>query len=151
MKAKAGDVIVHKGKVVEVVEGKPGRYGYSWPSGGSAWPLNIADPSLTPATAKQIAMFHAERKRIKKERARWDAQNDALLSLCGLSKSDFSRFREVWREDTVLYVYTRENGMNTRSVGAIRNACYVSSRADDGDSTYELYEFQIPQKETDDA
>jgi hypothetical protein len=67
-----------------------------------------------------------------------------LLFLCGLSHSDFVRFRDVEREGDKLIVWTRENGVNERSVDAIRNKHYLNSCADDFDSTYERYEFEIP-------
>lgn len=67
-----------------------------------------------------------------------------LLTLCGLRAGDFCRLRDVFRDGNILYVSTRENGVGGRSVDAIRNQNYVSSRIDEGDSTYEWYEFQIP-------
>ena len=92
---------------------------------------------LKKANKKEIKEFEYKEKKRKLEREARVSRESELLALCGLSHDDFSRFRGVAREGDKLIVDTRENGTNTRSVGAIRNLNYESSHADDGDSTYE--------------
>ena len=85
--------------------------------------------------SEEIGIYKGEKK----------GQDEAeLLALCGLKHSDFVRFRGVYREGGELVVKTRENGVNMRSVNALRNPNYVRSVTDDFDSTFEYYHFAIP-------
>jgi len=96
------------------------------------------------ATPEEIAAFEAaEAEREARQKAE-HKQEAALLRLCGLAHDDFVRFRHVHREGNTLHVCTRENGVDSISVGAIRNPNYRSRETDDGDSTYANYEFAIP-------
>jgi hypothetical protein len=99
-------------------------------------------------TPEEIQHFEAEESRIKTERAERLRKETELLALCGLTHNDFARFRsvELSEDGTELFVATRENGMDQRSVAAIRNQNYKSSHADEFDSTYEWYTFAIPKR-----
>ena len=96
-----------------------------------------------PASQADIDAFQAERKRVEDDRRRCEDEEDRLLALSDLTRGDFCRLRDVFLEGGKLYVSTRENGVDARSVGAIRNANYITSHPDEGDRTYEWYEFRI--------
>lgn len=99
---------------------------------------------VADAAPEEIGVFESgERRRQEQSEIRQKKETE-LLSLCELKHSDFVRFRSVYREGNVLTVETRENGVSARSVEAIRNKYYKNSKADEGDSTYEYYEFEIP-------
>jgi len=97
-------------------------------------------------TVDEIKEFEAKEREIKERREKEYAKEAELLSLCDLKHDDFVRFRGIYIENGLLCVHTRENGVNERSVSAIRNKNYLNSCADDFDSTYEHYEFIIPTK-----
>jgi len=103
---------------------------------------------VADATAEEIEAFENEEKRRQEQAKIKEEKETELLNLCGLKHSDFIRFRNVYREGNILTVETRENGVNARSVDAIRNKYYKNSMADEGDSTYEYYEFEIPATES---
>lgn len=100
--------------------------------------------TLIDATAEEVAEFEAKEAKWNARQERIHKHEAELLALCGLTHGNFCRFRGVSKEDGKLYVSTRENGVNSRSVDAIRNANYESSCSDDFDSTYETYVFTIP-------
>jgi len=95
-------------------------------------------------TATEIVKFHEEEQRRLAAEQERKKKESGLLALCGLTHSDFVRFRGVYREGDELVVETRENGVSMRSVNAIRNIHYKSSEPDDFDTTYEYYRFAIP-------
>ena len=131
-----------RGKVPARVETYLERDGwYEYASGGR---MTWKRPGLRDATPDEVEAWKSRRAEVAKNRANAAEREATLLALCGLSHSDFSRFRGVYREGDILCVETRENGTNTRSVGAIQNPHYLRSSADDFDSTYEHYEFSVP-------
>jgi len=96
---------------------------------------------------EEINGFMAEVLRREEEEQKRNEKERELLALCGLKHDDFVRIRDVFidkNEPGVLCVSTRENGVNGRSVEAIRNSNYLSSEPDEGDRTYEWYRFAIP-------
>lgn len=100
-------------------------------------------------TATEIVKFQEEEQRRIVAAQEQEKKESDLLALCGLTHSDFVRFRGVRREGDDLVVETRENGVSMRSVSAIRNIHYKSSEPDDFDSTYEYYRFSIPAQNSD--
>lgn len=134
-------VVLERTGVVRVLDG-----GYEFASGGQAYGGSAALrlDTARAATDVEVAEFLAKRAEVEARRKCQAEDEAALLALCGLSHGDFSRFCSVYLDGDVLYVRTRENGTNTRSVGAIRNPAYLRSAADDFDSTYEDYEFLVP-------
>jgi hypothetical protein len=99
--------------------------------------------NTVPASPSEIDNFETIEKERKEKREKAKKAEANLLSLCGLTHDDFVRFRDVSRFQNILYVSTRENGMGERSIKAIKNKNYIRSQADDGDPTYENYEFII--------
>lgn len=101
---------------------------------------------IRPATAEQIAEFQKIRARVNGKAKKRKESEGSLLALCGLKRSDFIRFRAVYKQDdgAHLIVETRENGVGKRSVKALKNPNYKESMPDSGDSTYEYYRFMIP-------
>jgi hypothetical protein len=105
-------------------------------------------PKIRPATQEEVEKYLADVDRLATQRHEHEKEVATLLSLCGLTVSDFCRFRgvELSSDGKELYVWTRENGVEGRSVDAIRNPNYKSSGRDDGDSTYENYVFSVPKE-----
>ena len=124
---------------------KPGHRTYaSYQSSGP-----IVDGRVRrPATEAEIAAFEAEVKKREDWTLARNAEDDALLFLCGLNRDDFVRFRSVDRDGDRLTVCTRENGVGAVSVDAIRNPNYASRENDEGDSTYATYTFKVPEPVT---
>jgi hypothetical protein len=110
-------------------------------AGGGGMGGNIAHLNLRPATKTEVSAFVAESSRIEAEREARRQQEAAILARYGLAHDDFVRFRSCREADGVLYVETRENGVSERSVQAIKKGNVISAHADDGDPTYECYEF----------
>jgi hypothetical protein len=98
-------------------------------------------------TATEIMKYQEEVERREGVAQEQERKEKELLSLCGLVPEDFVRFRGVSREGNELVVETRENGVSMRSVNAIRNVNYISSKPDEFDRTYEYYTFKIPETE----
>jgi hypothetical protein len=112
---------------------------------GLSYKTNLVNKEeFTKPSQEEINEFLKEEKENLENRESQLRKEVELLFLCGLTHSNFIRFRGVEREGDKLIVWTRENGVNERSVDAIRNKHYLSSCADDFDSTYERYEFEIP-------
>jgi hypothetical protein len=122
---------------VGYIDGKYIRF-----NGFSTYPI---PRNLEPATAEEIAAFVKEEKRRKANRKEREKKEVELLALCDLAHDDFVRFRKVWRDGDILYVCTRENGVNSRSVIAIKNPNYLISWTNEDDSTYEYHSFKIPE------
>jgi len=127
------------------------EHGYEYAGGGAVFSGGAAEECerARAATDEEVAAFRVKREEVKARRVRQHELEAEFLALCGLTHGDFSRFRSVFRDGDVLHVETRENGTNTRSVGAIRNPHYLRSCADDFDGTYEHYEFRVPTTEPD--
>ena len=132
-----------------VKEKRTGVVGYI--KGNMFWTVGyghgpVVEDEYTPATPEEIERFKKEKKEHEQKLQALHDKEAKLLARAGLKHEDFVRFRGCYIEGDKLIVETRENGVNERSVEAIRNPNYITSYPDDGDPTYEYYEFRIPQK-----
>lgn len=112
---------------------------------GVGYMTSLDMDDLVDATDEEIEAFERKEKERQDRRLEMHKKEKELLSLCGLSHNDFVRFRNVYKYENKLHVETRENGVGGRSVDAIRNENYITSHADSFDSTYEYYQFNIPE------
>ena len=108
--------------------------------------VTTRDDLRDDVTTEEIEKFEVDEENRRAAAKARDQKEDDLLALCGLTRGDFCRLRGVSRSGDVLHVETRENGMHMRSVEAVRNEHYIRSYGDDCDTTYEYYEFRIPEE-----
>ncbi len=128
------------------IDSEPGWVHYEGCGGMTTWNWEAKAKThiLMEPTMERVNEAYAKEAAAKAWGERQAAAESELLALCGLTHGDFVRFRNVYRDGGTLHVETRENGVDAVSVGAIRNPNYRSQHTDDGDCTYEHYEFAIP-------
>ena len=78
--------------------------------------------------------------------------SDKLLSLLGKTKEDFGRFRNVYMEDGMIVVHTRNGGGNRESYEDVfdemsEHPWYSHDEDDDFDCTYANIYFKLPEDE----
>ena len=140
---KNRDYFKINGSVAYRVKRNKGPDGYAtnffqcFPLDEAAVDRNIAE--------REIHKFERKEAEIAQNRALQNEKETKLLELCGLGHDDFVRFRGVYRDGEILHVETRENGVGARSSDAIKNPNYLRSYPDQFDTTYEYFEFQIPE------
>jgi len=110
---------------------------------------NILLPAR-PASDKEIKEFEAEENKREKDRLREHQKEILLLEKSNLRHSDFCRFRDVWEDASMLFVRTRENGVDGLSTDAIRNKNFLERLTDDFDQTYVTYRFTVPAQQSED-
>lgn len=74
--------------------------------------------------------------------------DDTILSIIGLDKNDFGRFRGAWAGHNKIIVYTREGGSNRTfaDTDIYKNKYFANTYDDEDDDTYCFYIFDIPEE-----
>jgi len=127
-------------KVVEVREdGSLSLDGISYKTGMSR---KEELDSLVPMTEEDIQHYQSEVERIERNRRETEARRNVFLEKIGLSRSDFCRFRDIYEEEGMIVVCTRENGGNCYSINAAKSPLCVDRKNDEYDSTYAYWYFK---------